>query len=52
MCDRFARTVAIDPKDNAIFPHYDQDKLTGFTVKNDNFTGFSKGGTKALWRSN
>jgi 5S rRNA maturation endonuclease (ribonuclease M5) len=50
--DRFARTVAIDPRGNAIFPHYDRDGLTGFTVKNDNFTGFSKGGTKALWRSN
>jgi hypothetical protein len=50
--DRFMGTVAIDPRGNAIFPHYDRDELTGFTVKNDNFTGFSKGGTKALWRSN
>ena len=49
--DRFIGTVAIDSRGNAIFPHYDQDGLTGFTIKNDNFTGFSKGGTKALWRS-
>jgi 5S rRNA maturation endonuclease (ribonuclease M5) len=49
--DRFIGTVAIDNRGNAIFPHYDQDGLTGFTVKNENFTGFSKGGTKALWRS-
>jgi hypothetical protein len=49
--DRFIGTVAVDNRGNAIFPHYDQDGLTGFTVKNENFTGFSKGGTKALWRS-
>lgn len=49
--DRFIGTVAIDSRGNAIFPHYDRDGLTGFTIKNDNFTGFSKGGTKALWQS-
>jgi hypothetical protein len=49
--DRFIGTVATDSRGNAIFPQYDQDGLTGFTIKNDNFTGFSKGGTKALWRS-
>ena len=50
-CDRFMGTVAVDNRGNAIFPHYDQDGITGFTAKNDNYTGFSKGGTKALWRS-
>jgi Toprim-like/Relaxase/Mobilisation nuclease domain len=49
--DRFIGTVAVDSRGNAIFPHYDQDGLTGFSVKNDNYTGFSKGGTKALWQS-
>lgn len=49
--DRFIGTVAIDKRGNAIFPHYDQDGLTGFTIKNDSFNGFSKGGTKALWQS-
>jgi len=49
--DRFVGTVAIDNRGNAIFPHYDQDGITGFTIKNENYTGFSKGGTKALWRS-
>ena len=49
--DRFIGTVAIDKRGNAIFPHYDRDGLTGFTIKNDNFTGFSKSGTKALWQS-
>jgi hypothetical protein len=49
--DRFIGTVAIDNRGNAIFPHYDGDGLTGFTVKNENYQGFSKGGTKALWSS-
>jgi 5S rRNA maturation endonuclease (ribonuclease M5) len=49
---RFAGTVAVDSRGNVIFPHYDQDGLTGYSVKNDNYQGFSKGGTKALWRSN
>jgi hypothetical protein len=44
-------TVAIDNRGNDIFPHYDGDGLTGFTIKNDNYQGFSKGGTKALWSS-
>lgn len=51
-CDRFMGTVATDERGNAIFPHYDRDGLTGYSVKNANFTGFSSGGTKALWRSN
>lgn len=49
--DRFMGTVAIDRRGNAIFPHYDGDGMTGFTAKNENYTGFSPGGTKALWRS-
>ncbi|MGB5631350.1 MAG: toprim domain-containing protein, partial [Waterburya sp.] len=49
--DRFIGTVAIDSRGNAIFPHYDSNGITGFTAKNENYTGFSKGGTKALWRS-
>ena len=49
---RFLGTVAIDEGGNAIFPHYDRDGLTGYSIKNSNFTGFSPGGTKALWQSN
>ncbi|NJK57770.1 MAG: toprim domain-containing protein [Pleurocapsa sp. SU_5_0] len=49
--DRFLGTVAVDNRGNAIFPHYDGNGITGFTAKNENYTGFSKGGTKALWRS-
>ena len=50
--DRFSGTVAIDGRGNAIFPHYDGDGLTGYSAKNNNFTGFSSGGTKTLWESN
>ena len=50
--DRFMGTVAIDDLGNAIFPHYDRDGLTGYSMKNNNFTGFSSGGTKTLWQSN
>ena len=49
--DRFVGTVAVDNRGNVIFPHYDRDGLTGFTIKNDNYQGFSRGGTKALWQS-
>ncbi len=49
---RFMGTVAIDSRGNAIFPHYDQDGLTGYSIKNTNFTGFSSEGTKTLWQSN
>ena len=49
--DCFIGTVAIDNRGNAIFPHYDSNGMTGFTAKNENYTGFSKGGTKALWQS-
>ena len=50
--NRFGGTVAIDSRGNAIFPHYDGDGLTGYSIKNSNFTGFSSGGTKTLWQSN
>ena len=50
--DRFLGTVAIDSRGNAIFPHYDQNGLTGYSIKNTKFTGFSSGGTKAFWKSN
>ncbi len=50
--ERFAIAIAIDSKNNVIFPHYDGEGLTGYEIKNVDFTGFSKGGTKALWQSN
>lgn len=48
---RFSGMVHMDERGNAVFPHYDAQGLTGFELKNDGFTGFSAGGTKALWHS-
>ena len=50
--DRFTNRIATDSQDHVIFPHYDRDGLTGYSILNVNFTGFSRGGTKALWQSN
>jgi hypothetical protein len=49
--DRFAGRIRIDARGNAVFPHFDQDGLTGYELKNIGFTGFSSGGTKSLWLS-
>lgn len=50
--ERLAGRVRIDDRGNALFPHWNADKLIcGFEIKNDGFTGFSPGGTKGLWCS-
>lgn len=48
---RFAGRVRVDRYGNAVFPHFDQDGLCGYELKNRNFTGFAKGGEKGLWLS-
>jgi hypothetical protein len=50
--ERFLGRVKIDSRGNAVFPHFDADGLTGYELKNRNFTGFASGGAKALWISN
>lgn len=49
--ERFAGRIRIDARGNAVFPHFDQEGLCGFEIKNKGFTGFSSGGTKGLWLS-
>ena len=49
---RFAGRIRIDARGNAVFPHFYQEALCGFELKNKGFTGFSSGGTKGLWLSN
>ncbi|HEY5741095.1 MAG TPA: DUF3991 and TOPRIM domain-containing protein [Terrimicrobiaceae bacterium] len=52
LCDpRFAGRIRIDSCQNAIFPHWNQDGLCGYEIKNRNFTGFAPGGEKGLWGS-
>lgn len=49
--DRFSAVVRRDQRGNAVFPHYDSQGLTGYELKNKDFTGFSEGGKKAVWIS-
>jgi hypothetical protein len=49
--ERFAGRVRMDARSNAVFPHFDQDGLCGYEIKNTGFTGFAAGGTKGLWFS-
>lgn len=48
---RFARSVRVDSRRNAVFPHYNSGGLCGYELKNQGFTGFAKGGAKGLWFS-
>jgi hypothetical protein len=50
--ERFAGTIRMDARGNAVFPHFDADGLSGYEVKNRNFTSFASGGSKGLWLSN
>lgn len=48
---RFSGRVRIDSHGNAVFPHGNFHGLSGFEVKNREFTGFAPGGEKGLWAS-
>jgi Ti-type conjugative transfer relaxase TraA len=49
---RFKGRIYQDQRNNIIFPHYDaHGSLTGYEMKNRDFTGFSRGGIKGLWES-
>ena len=50
--ERFAGRIRIDDKGNAVFPHFDTEGLSGYELKNVEFTGFASGGSKGLWLSN
>jgi hypothetical protein len=49
--ERFADTIRIDGFGNAVFPHFDNEGLCGFELRNHRFQGFAAGGTKGLWMS-
>lgn len=48
---RFKSRIKIDRYGNAAFPHFDEDGVCGYEIKNHNFTGFAPGGEKGLWMS-
>ena len=49
---RFSGTIYTDSRSNAIFPHQDRDGICGYEIRNQQFKGFSRGGSKGLWCSN
>jgi len=49
--NRFSRSVKIDNRGNAIFTHYNGQGISGYEIKNHDFTGFAKGGKKGVWYS-
>ncbi|WP_019503157.1 DUF3991 and toprim domain-containing protein [Pleurocapsa sp. PCC 7319] len=48
---RFKGTIYLDSRNNAIFPHRDREGVCGYETRNQDFKGFSSGGTKGLWVS-
>ena len=48
---RFEGTIYQDKNNNVIFPHQDRSGVSGYEIRNENFKGFSTGGTKGLWTS-
>ena len=48
---RFLGRIYEDYYGNAIFPHYDHNGITGYSIVNYNFKGFSKDGDRGLWFS-
>ena len=48
---RFLGRIKMDLRGNAVFPHFDESGLCGYEIKNEGYTGFSKGGEKGLWFS-
>lgn len=48
---RFNGSIFQDKRNNVVFPHYDQDGISGLEKRNRNFWSFSEGGKKKLWFS-
>lgn len=46
---RFVGTIKTDARNNALFLHRDRHGVSGYEIKNVGFTGFARGGQKALW---
>ncbi|MCI0623784.1 MAG: DUF3991 and toprim domain-containing protein [Acidobacteria bacterium] len=49
--ERFSDLIRVDFHGNAVFPHWNLSGLSGYEIKNHNFTGFAPGGEKGLWAS-
>jgi hypothetical protein len=49
---RFIGSFGVRPWGEVIFPHRDEQGISGYERKHTSFTSFSTGGTRALWHSN
>jgi hypothetical protein len=49
--ERFAGRIKVDSHANAVFPHFNNDGICGYELRNREFKGFSPGGSKGLWCS-
>ncbi len=49
---RFLGRIYSDDYGNAISPHYDHEGISGFSIINQNYKGFSESGEKGFWFSN
>jgi hypothetical protein len=49
--DRFSGSIYTDSRGNVVFPHRDREGVCGYEIRNQQFKGFSEGGTKGLWHS-
>jgi hypothetical protein len=43
---RYARRIRTGAKSNAVFPHFDQQGMCGYEIKNRAYSGFARGGSK------
>lgn len=49
---RFLGKLFQDSIKNLIIPHFDEEKQTGYAIKNKGYQSFSSKGKRSLWRSN
>jgi len=47
--DQRFNNIKSDQRGNALFPHHNTNGASGYEIKNRDFTGFAKAGTKGLW---
>lgn len=49
--NRFKNMIRQDNNGNVLFPHFDDLGVTGYEIKNSEYSGFAKYGKRALWSS-
>ena len=49
--DRFSASIFTDKHNNVVFPHKNENGITGLEKRNTKFWGFNEGGQRSLWFS-